>query len=285
LTFALPGTTTALMVVLALDTTTRTGSVAVVRDGHVLTERSGDPEIPHGRRLPGDAIAALSAAGLALADVNLYAVASGPGSFTGLRIGIATVQGLAFAHQRQVVAISALDALANVVLESGRRGSSHVGPGPCAPAGAGREAPPPQPEMSRPKSALVGVWMDAARGEVFSALYESGATDQSEPLEREGPSVGSPDATLTRWDGWLRGRSVIFVGEGAARYADRIDAALGDRAVVVAETPPIAATIGRLALRRVGTAGPPHAVRPLYVRRPDAELAREQRALSGKARG
>jgi tRNA threonylcarbamoyladenosine biosynthesis protein TsaB len=254
------------MVVLALDTTTRTGSVAVLRSGHVLIERSGDPEVPHGRRLPGDVLGAMSDAGLALGDVDLYAVASGPGAFTGLRIGIATIQGLAFAHHRPVSAVSALEALANLAGPSASARSATARPGPTV-------------------NTLVAVWMDAARGEVFSALYEIKGEMDVQLLERDGPSVGSPEATLARWRSLLETRAAIFVGEGAARYADRITTTLVDRAVVLRTTPPIAATIGRLALHRPGTAGPPHSVRPLYVRRPDAELVREQKALTGNGRG
>ncbi len=102
------------MRVLALDTTTRAGSVALVDDERVVDERSGDAPRPHAERLPGEIIALLAAHGVAVADVDLFAVASGPGSFTGLRIGIATIQGLAFVRQRPVVAVSALEALAQL---------------------------------------------------------------------------------------------------------------------------------------------------------------------------
>ena len=62
------------------------------------------------------------------------------------------------------------------------------------------------------------------------------------------------------------------------RYRDLIAAALGDRASIVEPTPLLADHIGRLAIARAerGDAPPPHAIRPLYVRRPDAELARER---------
>src|SRR5262245_17667106 len=125
------------MRVLALDTTTRDGSVAVVEDDRVLVERGGDPARTHGERLPGDILIALHEAGLALQDVDLFAVAVGPGSFTGLRVGIATIQGLAFVGQRRVVPVSALLALA------------HAG------------------SRDLPVGARIGAWMDAHRGEVF----------------------------------------------------------------------------------------------------------------------
>ena len=99
------------MLVLALDTTTRQGSAALTRDGALLGTYIGDAAITHGERLPGDLIRLLAAHLLEIGDVDLFAVAAGPGSFTGLRIGIATQQGLAFANNKPLVGISALDAL------------------------------------------------------------------------------------------------------------------------------------------------------------------------------
>jgi tRNA threonylcarbamoyladenosine biosynthesis protein TsaB len=239
------------MVVLALETTTAAGSVAVARGSDVLVERIGDPGVPHGRRLPGDLLAALDAAGVALRDVDLFAVASGPGAFTGLRIGLATIQGLAFAHERPVVAVSALEALAS-----------------AATASAG------------PPDTLIAPWMDAARGEVFAALYRIVVTSppgDAASLETvDDPSVGAAAATLERWRGPLHGRGVLFTGEGARRYAAVIGERLGPAGWRLAPEAPIASAIARLAAARAGQAGPPHALRPLYVRRPDAELARER---------
>src|SRR6185503_2808150 len=99
------------MRVLALDTTTRAGSVALLDGERVVDERAGDGTRTHAERLPAEITSLVAAHGLTLPDIDLYAVASGPGSFTGLRIGIATIQGLALVHARRIVAISALDAL------------------------------------------------------------------------------------------------------------------------------------------------------------------------------
>src|ERR1700693_810246 len=129
------------MRVLALDTTTPSGSVALVDDGRVVDERRGDPSRPHAQRLPGEIMTLLRERGVDIREIDLFAVASGPGSFTGLRIGIATIQGLAFVHRRQVVAISALEALAQIA------------------------------SRDEPAGAIIGAWMDAERREVFTALY------------------------------------------------------------------------------------------------------------------
>src|SRR5215472_15972812 len=99
------------MVVLALETVTRAGSVAVL-DGATCHATTGDPTRTHGERLPHDATAWLSRFGHTLADVELFAIISGPGSFTGLRVGMAAIQGFALSRGRQVVAVPTLDALA-----------------------------------------------------------------------------------------------------------------------------------------------------------------------------
>ena len=101
------------MVVLALETVTRDGSVALWRDGPVEA-RQGDGARSHAERLPGALIDLLAAHGLSLPAVDIFAVVTGPGSFTGLRVGLAAVQGLALAGHRRVVGVPTLDALTTV---------------------------------------------------------------------------------------------------------------------------------------------------------------------------
>jgi tRNA threonylcarbamoyladenosine biosynthesis protein TsaB len=227
------------VLVLALDTTTRSGSVAVVRDGSILAELVGDGTRTHGERLPADLMAALDAASVTLDAVDLLAVAAGPGSFTGLRVGIAAMQGLAMATGLRIVPVSALDALAT--------------------AGA-----------QDPGAHVVAAWMDAQRGEVFASLYDATGTTIIKPA-----SSLPPERTLETWA--LRDPGVVrFVGDGAARYAAVIGARLGARAHVMT-APPLAGVIGRTAATFPDRAVLPHAVVPIYVRRSDAELARARR--------
>jgi tRNA threonylcarbamoyladenosine biosynthesis protein TsaB len=241
------------MRVLSLDTTTRAGSVALMIDGRVVEERSGDASRTHAERLPAEMIALLAAHGRTLADIDLFAVASGPGSFTGLRIGIATIQGAAFVHHRPVVAVSALEALAHA-------GSTSARPGE-----------------------VVGAWIDAHRHDVFSALYRVAAAEPFAPdrlVEIEGPQVGTPAETLARWRPDLTGRSPAILGDGAVLYADIVAAEAGSAGPavrVLQPTPSLAGAIALIALglARIGTAVEAAGVRPLYVRRPDAEIARD----------
>jgi tRNA threonylcarbamoyl adenosine modification protein YeaZ len=92
----------AAVVILALETVTRTGSVALLDGGRVRAAIGRTPE-PHGTRLPGEAIAFLAEHGRTLADVDFLSVVTGPARFTGLRIGLATVQGLAMPAGKRVI--------------------------------------------------------------------------------------------------------------------------------------------------------------------------------------
>jgi tRNA threonylcarbamoyladenosine biosynthesis protein TsaB len=231
------------MRVLALDTTTRAGSVAVVDDGRVLVERVGDGSRTHAERLPAEILEAVASAGIGLPDIDLFAVASGPGSFTGLRIGIATIQGLAVVSRRRVAPVSALAALAQA-------------------AAAGR-----------PAGARAAAWMDAHRRDVFSAFFEVGdaiADGLHTLTDIEPPMVGAPAETIRRWA--ALGLPDSICGDGASMYAELLPAS-----VTLVPAPPLAGMIGRLAIvadaqgATVGPAG----VQPLYVRRPDAEVARD----------
>ncbi len=231
------------MTVLALDTTTRAGSVALVADEKILIERAGDGSRTHAERLPTEILSLVHDAGATLQDVDVFAIASGPGSFTGLRIGIATIQGLAFVERRPVAAIPALEALAQIA-------SSELDHG-----------------------ALVGAWMDAYRRDVFTALYKVGEApifSGARLTEIDPPAVASPADTLQRWRAF--GATSLFVGDGAVAYGELI----GDRGRIVA-APLLAGAIGRMAVDRArrGATVEAAAVQPLYVRRPDAETARE----------
>jgi tRNA threonylcarbamoyladenosine biosynthesis protein TsaB len=230
------------MIVLALDTTTRAGSAALLRNGDVLAGLSGDPALTHGQRLPGELVRLLDDARIPLAEISLLAVAAGPGSFTGLRVGIATIQGLAVATGTPVVPVSTLEALARAAADRGVGG-------------------------------LIVPWMDAQRGEVYSAVYDS--TGKHVLLE---PSALPPAQTLERIEAFTASRPLHFLGDGAVRYAAAIEEALGQRARIDPGVPRLAVPIARIALDDPARALSPHAIAPVYVRRPDAELARDRRA-------
>jgi tRNA threonylcarbamoyladenosine biosynthesis protein TsaB len=255
------------MVVLALDTTTRVSSCAVARDGVVLREVAGDPATPQAARLPGDLMTLLEPSGITLPQIDVFAVATGPGSFTGLRIGIATMQGLAFAQGKPLIGVSGFDALERFFrLPASARSATARPPKPDE--GGKPEA------TGAPEATGIATWVDAWRGEVYAALYTDGR-------EVMAPVVEHPDSLLANLRAATRG-PITFVGDGAATYRDLISRTLGDRARVPDPAAPLlAAVIARLATEVANAGGhlpPPHAIRPIYVRRPDAELARAQKA-------
>ena len=238
------------MRVLALDTTTSRGSAALVEDDGVRVERAGDATRPYAARLPQELLDVLEAATAPLATVDAFAVAVGPGSFTGLRIGIAAMQGLALVAGRPMIAVSILEAL-------GQQAACGAAPGD-----------------------VVGAWIDAHRGDVYSALYEV-ASAPSFSLDRivevDPPRVGPPDAIAREWAARADGRRLrVIVGDGVEAYPE-VPGALG-----IPSDPsgarPLAGAIGLIALARYRGGGgkSPAEIQPFYVRRPDVEIAREQ---------
>jgi tRNA threonylcarbamoyladenosine biosynthesis protein TsaB len=232
------------MVVLSLDTATRAGSLAL-DDGLDLRAMVGDSDRTHGERLPLEIADWLASIGRSLRDVDLFAVLAGPGSFTGLRVGIATIQGLAFALHAPVIGIPTLEALAS-----------------------GWHAHDPSP-------ALTVACLDGQRGDVFFAAWR---TDLN-PIVDGGtaliaPAVGTPDEAAAAVEHIHDEVPIVIVGSGGTKYSHAF-ARLGDVRIVEAPVP-LAASAARLAAARRAQAGPPHAVRPIYIRRPDAVLARER---------
>ena len=218
------------MLILSLDTTTRAGSCALLGDSGVLREQAGDDSRDQAERLPRDLAALLERESVPLEAIDAFAVAAGPGSFTSLRVGIATMQGLAMATGKPLIGVTAFDALAS--LAAGDR---------------------------------IATWIDAWRGEVFAALYESGMAAGT-------AVVAPPEALLDS----LTGQTTVFTGDGAALYASRIRERLGQHARFTSPVaPPLAGAVAMLAARafRAGDRPMPHGIRPVYVRRSDAELA------------
>ena len=225
------------MLILALDTTSRAGSVAIVRGADVLVEFAGDDAMTHGQRLPAALAEACERAAVPVGAIDLLAVAAGPGSFTGLRIGIATMQGLATALGIRIVPVSTLEAIA------------------AADAG----------DANR-----VAAWIDAHRGEVFAQVFERTAAGATALVQA---MAGPPPGVLAAHAAVLRGAA--FHGDGAVRYQAEIRRA-SPGALIAGSTPLLAGALGRVAAAHPDRAVPPLGVIPIYVRRPDVEVARER---------
>ena len=126
------------MIVLAMDSTAKTAAVGVERDGVCLADFRCSAGVTHSQILLPMALDALRSAGVSPAEVGAYAVTVGPGSFTGVRIGVSCVKGLAFGRELPCIPLSALEVLAEGLPYS---------------------------------DGLLCPVMDARRGEVYTALF------------------------------------------------------------------------------------------------------------------
>jgi len=100
------------MIVLALETATMTGGIAIVKDNSLIGEIRTNVKIAHSERLMGSIDWLLKTSDISVNEISAFAISIGPGSFTGLRIGLCTVKGLAYATDKPVIPVPTLDAFA-----------------------------------------------------------------------------------------------------------------------------------------------------------------------------
>ncbi len=224
------------MVVLGVDTATADAVVGVTADGEVVREVQvgpGDDGRPrHSQVLLPEIERSVDAAG-GWERIDRIAVGVGPGSFTGLRIGIATARGLAQARRIPIVGVGSLVAL-----------------------GAGISAHPDG------RGGLALPVIDARRGEAFAALLEDGLA------ERWPPFVASPEQLADRVRD-LDGPS-LAAGDGALGFAAELEAA---GATVAPPEDPIHRVAARhvCAVGEAASEASPDQIQPLYLRPPDAK--------------
>lgn len=230
------------MLILAVDTTTPSGSVALLEGEALLGEVGLESGATHSARLFRSIDFLLGALGREAGALEAFAVAAGPGSFTGLRIGIAAVKSLAFASGRPVAPVSSLLALA----------AKLAGDNPAAPDGG---AP------------LVCPLLDAKKEEIYAALFESGPAGLSEIIPQ---GAYDPEAFFARLPA---GRAIAFAGGGLGLYRDKLLAKVGAYARFPARSPFIAAEVARLGAAeiRAGKGVAAADLEPLYFRRSQAE--------------
>ena len=151
------------MMMLAVETTAAIASAALLNDGVLLAEREADAGKKHAETLLPLIDKLLEENGITISQIDLFAVDIGPGSFTGVRIGVSLVNALAFAAGKKIVAVNALYAL-----------SMSVG------------------EANRP----VAVMIDARNGNAYAALYQAGvALIEPCAIEIETWKAGLPQNT------------------------------------------------------------------------------------------
>ena len=234
--------------VLGFDTATPDTAVAATRDGEVVAEELEEPDAAAGR--PAHATALLPAieriatAAGGWQEIDRIAVGVGPGSFTGLRVGVTAARALAVGLEKPLVPVGTLSALAAAIVSS-------------APADRGRPA--------------LAV-LDARRGEVFALLRDRDGAEVWPAFVASPAELASRVAAMPE--------PPVAAGNGSLRFRRQLEDA---GALVAGEDEPVhrisAVSLCRLAAKASPTA--PEQVAPIYLRRPDAEIWRDRQRLGG----
>ncbi|WP_305041214.1 tRNA (adenosine(37)-N6)-threonylcarbamoyltransferase complex dimerization subunit type 1 TsaB [Geoalkalibacter sp.] len=221
---------------LAIDTATSAGSVALCRDETLLGEILFNVRGTHSERLMATVRQLLVETGLSLAEVDAFAVVHGPGSFTGLRVGMASAQGLALATGRPVIGVSSLQVLA-----------MNLG------------------EAQMPVCAL----LDARKQEVYAGLFRM-RRQHPQPLGPE--QVIAPAKLLPRLEGPLL---FVGEGARVYRVLIEAHFGAQAHFAPWPLNLPRASMAAALALERLRLAEDtgPHALKPAYIRASEAEIS------------
>ncbi len=224
--------------ILSLETATGCGSVALtkggINQGKLLAVATAQPEVTHSRRLLGSVDWVMQAAGVSWDKLDGIAISLGPGSFTGLRIGMAAAKGIVFATQKPLIGVQTLDAIALS----------------C-------------PVIDRPLWCL----LDARKQEVYAACYQTGShglPEQCSPVE-----AVRPERLLERIQG-----PALIAGPGLNEYHELFADKEGLQLIPPALSSPSAIRIGFLAAEQLlrGETQDPATIAPLYVRASEAEV-------------
>jgi tRNA threonylcarbamoyladenosine biosynthesis protein TsaB len=170
------------MLTLAFDTSSRTAAVAVLRDDTILYDFIINTGLNHSEVLMPEIDYACRRVGIKISDINLFACTLGPGSFTGLRIGVSTLKGLMLATGTPAAGVSSLAA---VVLNVGTT------------------------------SKLICSMIDAGRGQVYVAYFRYNDKNILQQISEE--KAVNPQEIINNTD-----KNTLFVGDGAIKYADII---------------------------------------------------------------
>jgi tRNA threonylcarbamoyladenosine biosynthesis protein TsaB len=221
--------------IVAVETATLAGSIVIARGAQIIGGLNGNPDVSHSNTLLADLDRLLNATNVRLADVDLFAVAAGPGSFTGLRIGIATVKALAITLGRSCAAIPTLQSVA----------------------------------LSGGVSDATVALLPAGRGEVFAQLF---AVSNDGPVAADEAAHIAPRKMIEKYGSLER---LLWCGEGAIAQRELIVSAAGGKAWRIAALPEnLAQHVAALALGRFrrDQLVTPDALQAIYVRPSDAEL-------------
>ncbi len=235
------------MKILAVDTSANVASAALAEDGRLICESILNHKKTHSEKIMPMIDEILRDSEIDISDIDLFAAANGPGSFTGLRIGVSTVKALAHATGKPTVGVSTLEGLAYNLFGA---------------------------------DGIVSPIMDARRAQVYNAVYrwENGAL-----VEIKAPRAIALDECLAEFDDE---KKVYFPGDAAAVYKQQIYEKMGDRAVFVPFTACLqrASSIAAIAQIKAerGELETYHTLMPFYLRKSQAEREYESRKENNK---
>lgn len=222
------------MNLLCFDTTSRDASIAVLRDEEIVLEYNFSSREDLSAMLIPSLDFLLSSLGMKVASIDLFGVAVGPGLFTGIRIGLATLKGLNFSAAKPMVGVNSLEALA------------------C--------------KFADTKKTIVPM-IDARKGEVYLGCYRFDGGEMHEVLSPRLLKVTDTVGLLAPC------ADRVFVGSGAENHSDFLKSAFPDSRLLYRSNF-LASEVGKLALqrfRRRQFVTDLQDLVPVYIRRPDAE--------------
>jgi tRNA threonylcarbamoyladenosine biosynthesis protein TsaB len=227
------------MLILAVDTSGSSGGAALVRNDTVLAERTGSSQEPCASRIFGDVSEVMRASGAAMGEVDLFAVAAGPGSFTGLRVGLTAAKAWAEVWGKPIAPVSGLEAVAAMATEPSR---------------------------------VLAPVLDARRGQLYAAQYTRQG-DLTDGLERATEDVVLAPGELLDWLAENGGELPLIVTP-SPEAALALVSAKGSRSLrLETVSDALAGMIGRLGWRKAlrGETVDALHLSANYVRRSDAE--------------
>jgi len=229
------------MLILAIDTSSKSASIALLRDSDILSEIVVNLDVNHSLILLPAVDHLLRLSRIEPEEIDLFACTIGPGSFTGLRVGASTVKGLALATGKPIAGVSTLEALAFNI----------TGP-----------------------ETTVCPMLDAKKDQVYTALYRTG---RDYALEK----IVSERVTYVRGFLQFIDEKVIFVGDGAVKYAGLISEMLPGKSYFasVCHQHVRAAVVGLLGRKKYSEGDVLDSVNfaPTYLRVSEAEMKRFSR--------
>lgn len=232
------------MKILAMDTSANVATVAVTEDRKLIAECVLNHKKTHSEKIMPMVDMLLTDSEIDIAEIDLFAVANGPGSFTGLRIGVSTAKALSQAQNKQIVGISTLEGMAYNLFDV---------------------------------DGLISPIMDARRGQVYNGVYkwQNGKLKEITP-----PRALSIEECLLDFQDEEK---VYFVGDGVPVHKETIIKTMGERAVFVpdGQSLPRASSLAFLAYDKFleGKAQNYIELMPIYLRKPQAEREYEEKQI------